>query len=95
MIRLVNKRGFHACDLVQYKFRPKEEQHDNILVVLEFFSHQRAVDLKKKVTVEIGNDTPAAQLRVIRLTQTRKDSGYSYVVQLQGNTYRNILTERA
>jgi hypothetical protein len=94
-IHMIVKRGFFACSMVQYKFRPCEDKLDNVMLVLEFFSHQRKVELPKKVLIEIGNLTPTVKLRVINLTRTVKDSGYSYVVQLQGNTNKSIFTERS
>jgi acetolactate synthase regulatory subunit len=96
IIRLIDKRGFHACELVQYKVRSAEKagKKDNLLLVLELFSHQRALDLSKTLLVELGSFEHHLKLRVVRTTKSKSGDGYSYVVQLQGNSNKPIFLER-
>jgi hypothetical protein len=96
IIRLIDTRGFHACELVQYKVRSAEKagKKDNLLLVLELFSHQRALDLSKTLLVELGGFEHHLKLRVVRTTKSKSGDGYSYVVQLQGNSNKPIFLER-
>ncbi len=96
IIRLIDKRGFYACELVQYKVRSEEKagKRDNVLLVLELFSHQRAIDLSKLVKIELGGFEHHLQMRVVRITKSKSGDGYSYVVQLQGNSNKSFFLER-
>lgn len=84
-VKLCTSRGFQQCDYIHHNSRMKHEE--NLLLVVEFFSHMRAYDFDREFFVVLDNNYSCrVPVRVVRFDCEANGVGYTYIVKLQGNT---------
>lgn len=83
-VKLCTERGFQQCDYLHHSTRTDREE--NLLLVVEFFSHQRAYDFDRDFYVVLDSKSCRVPVRVVRSHCEANGVGYTYIVKLQGNT---------
>lgn len=83
-VKLCTSRGFQQCDYLHHSTRMDREE--NLMLVVEFFSHQRAYDFDREFYVVLDNNSCRVPVRAVRFDCEANGVGYTYIVKLQGNT---------
>lgn len=83
-VKLCTKRGFQQCEYLHHSTRSDREE--NLLLVVEFFTHQRVYDFDQEFYVVLDNQPCRVPVRAVRYERSANGVGYTYIVKLQGNT---------
>jgi hypothetical protein len=83
-VKLCTERGFQQCEYLHHSTRSDREE--NLMLVVEFFTHQRAYDFSQEFFVVLDNQPCRVPVRAVRYEREANGVGYTYIVKLQGNT---------
>jgi len=83
-VKLCTERGFQQCEYIHHSTRSDREE--NLMLVVEFFTHQRKVDFDQEFFVVLDDQPCRVPVRAVRYDREANGVGYTYIVKLQGNT---------